>query len=313
MSDPPQPSAQIAAPAPAPAPARAAPRRFRRAALRLLRSALLIYVTLCVVFHFLQDFIIFPGRSSQGQAHAVIREPTQGQYELLRLPTRGGQTIAALFGHALDDNGRPRADAASCPTIIFFYGNGMCLADTFAEFMRFRRMGLNVIIPEYVGYGMSTGKPSEQALYDTADAVYDHLLTRDDIDPKRIIAAGWSLGAAVAIDLAHRRPVVGLMTFSAFTSVREMGRQLMPWFPTGLMVKYKFDSDRKIAELTCPIFIAHGERDRIIPHVMSKRLADAARNAPRVTRIEVDSDHNDLFDLQDALEGPMREFVASIR
>jgi pimeloyl-ACP methyl ester carboxylesterase len=228
---------------------------------------------------------------------------------------RSGEKIVALFGAALDKNGRPRDDAPKQPTIIFFYGNGMCLADAVGEFDRFRRLGMNVIIPEYVGYGMSSGKPSENALYETADAAYDHLLTRKDIDSKKIIASGWSLGAAVAIDLAHRRPVIGLATFSAFTSVREMGREMMPWLPVSLFVKYKFDGDRKIAEVTCPVFIGHGRRDSIIPHAMSESLERAAvrGKSPKVTRVTVDSDHNDFFEAQEELAQPFARWLESLR
>jgi hypothetical protein len=44
------------------------------------------------------------------------------------------------------------------------------------------------------------------------------------------VAAGWSLGGGVAIDLAHRRPVHGMVVLSAFTSV-EMAHRLVPLVP----------------------------------------------------------------------------------
>src|SRR3954468_1287728 len=220
--------------------------------IRLLRLAALIYLGLVLVFYALQNWLLFPGRSTQGQAQAVIRPSPQQNYELVHLTTAGGEKIVALFGKALDADNHPRADASQRPTIIFFYGNGMSLADTFGDFMRFRKLGCNVIIPEYVGYGMSSGKPTEQSLYDTADATYDHLLSRRDIDSDRIIASGWSLGAAVAIDLAHRRPTIGVMTFSAFTSLGEMGRKMFPWLPTSWMISYKFESLEKVRDINVP-------------------------------------------------------------
>src|SRR5213075_2809310 len=120
----------------------------------------------------------------------------------------------AYFGPALDANGQRRADASAQPTLLFFYGNGMCLADCIGLVQHFQKLGINVIGAEYVGYGMSTGKPSETTLYETADACWDHLQTRTDIDRNKVIAGGWSLGGAVAIEVASRRPVIGLMTFS---------------------------------------------------------------------------------------------------
>jgi len=189
----------------------------------------------------------------------------------------------------------------------------MCLADTFGEFNRFRRLGCNVMIPEYVGYGMSSGKPTEQSLYDTADASYDHLLSRTDIDPTRLIASGWSLGAAVAIDVAHRRPTIGLMTFSAFTSLGEMGKTMFPWLPTSWMMRYKFESIEKIAEVNVPVFVAHGKQDRIIPHAMGPRLATAAKRSPRVTSVWVNTDHGDIFEAQEAIWGPIEAWLRSLQ
>ena len=71
----------------------------------------------------------------------------------------------------------------------------------------FRRLGANVMIPDYVGYGLSGGSPSEAGCYATADTAYEHLKGRKDVDPGKIVAAGWSMGGGVAVDLAARRPV----------------------------------------------------------------------------------------------------------
>ena len=46
----------------------------------------------------------------------------------------------------------------------------MCMADCCGEFINFRRRGFNMIVPDFLGYGMSGGKPSEQGVYATADA-----------------------------------------------------------------------------------------------------------------------------------------------
>src|SRR5256714_15049502 len=165
-----------------------------RKLLRLARLGLLGYLVVCLVISILQESIIFPGASTQGQKHAVIR-PAPNE-ELVPLTTPDGIQIVALFGKALSPEGKKLPDAAQRPTLLFFYGNGMCLADTEGEFRKFRRLGVNVLIPEYVGYGMSGGKPSEHGGYATAETAYAYLLTRSDIDKRRIIPPGWSLGSA---------------------------------------------------------------------------------------------------------------------
>ena len=101
--------------------------------------------------------------------------PPSPRYELLRLQTRDGTVIAAEFCKALDAKGQPLPDQERCPTMIFFYARAMCLAQASTQKLAdyFRRMGVNVLIPEFPGYGMSEGSPTEKGCYAAADAAYD--------------------------------------------------------------------------------------------------------------------------------------------
>lgn len=267
-------------------------RRARRLALKILRIAVTVYLVLCVMLYFVQNRILFPAASLQGTDETLVLP--DGENELLNLKTAGGERVAALFGKALQPDGTIDPDAAARPTILYFYGNGGSLAYSMEEFDRFRRLDANVLIPDFVGYGMSGGKPSETTLYATADAAYDHLISRQDIDSKKIVAMGWSLGGAVAIDLASRRRVAGLATFNAFTNLRAMGRSLFPFFPTSLFLKYRFENDRKMAAITCPVFICNGMKDTLVPATMADQLGKLAKGP--VTRVTIRSaDHNSIF------------------
>jgi uncharacterized protein len=262
---------------------------------RLARAVVLAYLVVCIIVFAIQTNYIFPGAAAtQGQKDASVER----YYEksLVALRTSDGTQIAALFGKALEHNGLPMKDTRHCPTIIYFYGNGACMAYSTDVFQHFRRLGANVIIPDYEGYGMSAGKPSEAGCYAAADAAYDYLLKRDDIDRKLIVPIGWSLGAATAIDLASRRPVAGLVTISAFTSIRAMAHLFVRWLPMSLILRCRFDNIRKIAEIHCPILIMHGTDDELIPFAMSNQLA-AAAGGP-VTRFNIiGGQHNDVFDV----------------
>lgn len=260
--------------------------------MRIARIFALVYLGVGTLMFSLQTRIIFPGQESQGQPYAVVR-PRPGA-ELVRLRTADGVPIVGLFGPAVNADGSPDPDAARRPTLLYFYGNGMCLNDTEGKFEQFRRMGLNVLIPEYVGYGMSGGKPSERGCQQTADAAHDFLVRTRHLPARRIVVGGWSLGGAVAIDLASRRQAAGLMAFSSFTSGVDMAHRLLPFLPARLLLRHRFDSIGKISTITCPILIGHGRRDRIVPFEMGQRLAAAAK-AP-VTTIWIDeADHNDFF------------------
>ena len=266
-----------------------------RMLVRLARGALIVYLGALAVLYALQTRIIFPGAATQATPEAEVHPPPGA--ELVRLTSAHGERIVALFGPALKPDGTPRPDAATCPTLLYFYGNGMFLKASEYDFERLRRLGANVMIPEYLGYGMSEGHPGESACYATADAAYDHLRSRRDLDPERIVAAGWSLGGAVAIDLAARRKVAGLAVFSTFSSMVEMARRSFPYLPTSVLLQHRFDNLAKIARVSCPILIGHGTNDSIVPDEMSMRLASAAR-AP-MTRFTIPgADHNDVFEVR---------------
>ncbi len=260
--------------------------------MRMVRIASLSYLGYLTLLFSFQTRLIFPGHETQGQEFARIR-PRPGT-ELLRLESQQGEPIVALFGPALTAEGRPDPEAVARPTLIYFYGNAMCLKYAMEDFDRFRRLGLNVLIPDYVGYGMSGGSPSERGCQATADAAYDYLVSKRGVPPSRIVAGGWSLGGAVAIDLADRKPVAGLVVLSAFTSGVDMGRRMTPFLPVSLLLRHRFDNLRKISRIQCPILIGHGRRDRIVPFEMGQRLAAAAKGPVTILWID-EADHNDIY------------------
>lgn len=267
---------------------------------RITRSVLIIYLLVLLVLSLIQTSLIFPGAATQGTPDANVIAPPGTQ--LISLKTDDGTAIKALFATALQPDRSPFPDPAARPSIIFFYGNGMCLAQTVQELEMFRRLGANVIVPEYVGYGLAEGSPSEEGCYQSATAAYNFLVKEKNFKPETIIAAGWSLGGAVAIDLAARKQVGGVATFSAFTSLVDMARNLYPIFPVDLILKHRFESEKKIPRIDVPILIGHSTSDSMIPYSMSHRLASAARGP--VTRLDIPGDHNQFFDAADDLLPP---------
>lgn len=273
----------------------------------IVRIPLIAIVGLTALLYSFQTRLIFPGQATQGLPEAeVVAGPDA---ELVRLETAGGDRVVALFGAALGPDGRPRPDAATRPTLLFFNGNGTCLKAAADQFALFRRAGANVLIPDYVGYGMSGGVASEAGCSATADAAFAHLRARKDVDPRRIVAGGWSLGAAVAIDLAAREPVAGVVALSGFTSMVDMARRNFPYLPARLLLRHRFASESKLRRVSCPILIGHGRDDALIPFAMAGRLA-AAANGP-VTRFAVDhAGHNDFFLIgEDQIADELRRFL----
>jgi fermentation-respiration switch protein FrsA (DUF1100 family) len=247
--------------------------------------------------------MVFPGASSQGKPETHIDYGLRGS--VVHFTTDGGVRIAAIYAAAAP--GLPGAPEA--PTVLYFYGNGASVAWSESEFNHFRRLGCNVLIPDYAGYGESGGSASETGCYQTAEAAYDWLVRQPGIDPHKIVVVGWSLGGAVAIDLASKKPIAGLAVFNAFTTMGDVASNLIPWAPVRLLLRFKFDNLSKIRAVNCPVLICNGKLDTLVDPLMGDRLAAAAKGP--VTRFLVDrADHNTIFSADpDLVYGRLEEFI----
>ena len=243
-------------------------------------------------------------RALPGTGHAApeSRLPPSPRYELLWLRLPDGTHAAAEFCKALDAKGQPLPEPEQRPTVIFFYARAMCLAQESTQKLAdyFRRMEVNVLIPEFPGYGMSEGRATEKGCYAAADAAYDWAKKRGGGGHAGVIVVGWSLGTGTAVDLASRRHVSGLVIVGAFTSIRDMSRTLLPWplrwLAGPLTTRCRFDNLAKIPSVACSILIVHGTDDTFVPGQMSEQLAAAAR--PRATRLPVaGAGHADIWEV----------------
>lgn len=237
----------------------------------------------------MQIRFIFPGMYMQGTPYARYETPPGGKRLELRAAT--GERVEALFCPAFVDQD---ADAAHRPTVLYFYGNAQCIATALSQIETLRRCGANVLVADYLGYGLSEGKPSEAGCYAAATALYDYAMSSKDIDHDKLVATGWSLGAAVAIDLAARKKMAGLITMSAYTSKRDLARIQFPNVPPD-KIEHPFLSRDKVRTITCPTLIIHGTLDGLVPFTMSRELRDAAAGKP-LTYLPIEgASHNDLF------------------
>ena len=237
---------------------------------------------------------ILPGSFLKPPENIVQPSP---RYELVPLRTKDGTKIMAQFGAALDAKGEPLATLAHRPTVLFFYGKLMCIAGCQPIFEHFRRTGVNVLIPDYPGYAMSEGSSSEEGCYATADAAYDYLMHRDDLDHNQIVVAGLSIGSGPAVDLASRERVAGLILIVPISSTRAVGYDDLSWYlrwAVPLLTPYvAFDNLAKIPRVPCPILFIQAKKDHVTPTRRSDELASAA--TAKMVRVVVDADHESAW------------------
>lgn len=153
-------------------------------------------------------------------------------------------------------------------------------------------LGLDIVLVDYRGYGQSGGRPSERGLYEDGDAVWRAAAARG-FPAERIVVFGESLGAAVAIETALRRPCRALILEAPFLSVPEMARAAYPFLPA-FLVRTRFDNGSKIARLSIPKLIVQAERDQVVPPEQTRRLFDLAA-PPKEYVVIPEAGHNDAY------------------
>lgn len=194
--------------------------------------------------------------------------------EVLRLVTADGVPLVAWW---LAGPGRD--------TVLYFHGNGGALGDRVPRIRTLAALGFSVLAIDYRGYGGSGGQPSEAGLARDADAAYAVLRDRG-VAPDRLLVYGESLGTAVAVSLAARRPVGGLILDAPFSSVVDVAADRYWMLPVRWLLADPFRSDLAIRHVAAPILMLHGDRDDIVPIRYGRRLLSRAPPGARLETLE---------------------------
>jgi uncharacterized protein len=190
------------------------------------------------------------------------------------------------------------------PVILYFPGNGDFLAGAVSRFRAMTSDGTGLVALSYRGYAGSSGEPSEQGLLLDAAAAYAFTSARYSAD--RIVAWGFSLGTGVAVALAASQPVGKLILEAPYTSTADVAALRFPLVPIRWLMRDQFHSDDRIAQVTAPLLIMHGERDRTVPVTLGVRLFSAAHEPKQFVKF-LEGGHDNL-DNYGAIE-TARDFI----
>jgi fermentation-respiration switch protein FrsA (DUF1100 family) len=175
--------------------------------------------------------------------------------------------------------------------VIYFPGNGDVLAGSVSRFRDIRSDGTGLVALSYRGYAGSTGHPSEQGLLRDAAAAYAFTSARYSAD--RIVVWGFSLGTGVAVALAAGQPVGKLILEAPYTSMTDVAGWHFRMVPVRWLLRDPFRSDQRMARVTAPLLIMHGERDLTIPIKFGERLFGLAPGPKQFVRLPLGG-HDDL-------------------
>ena len=187
-------------------------------------------------------------------------------------------SFATEDGLALSGWYLPAPDAER--VLLFFHGNGGNISHRGPSLALFHRLGLNVLIVDYRGYGNSEGSPSESGLYMDAMAAWSYLINEKGFTANEVVIFGRSLGGVVATNLASKVKASGLILESTFTSARDMASSVIPIFSKILVMRYGMNTDKHILDVHYPVLVLHSPDDDIVPFYLGKRVFELA-NEPK--------------------------------
>lgn len=239
--------------------------------------AILLLIMLLRWFEHAQVYV--PSRDTATSADDLGRP-----WEEVFLDTSDGFRLHAWFFPGETNSLHSRKVWLTC------HGNAGNISHRLDQYELILRSGVSLFAFDYRGYGLSTGRPSEQGTYLDADAAYRWLIAQG-FNPVDIVVHGESLGGGIASQLAASKPVGGLVLQSTFTSIPDIGAELFPWLPVRTLSTIRYNTKSRLSSIHVPLMILHGREDEIIGFHHGEANFKTA-NEPKLF-VELHGGHND--------------------
>ncbi|HAK51080.1 MAG TPA: hypothetical protein DCM54_04130 [Gammaproteobacteria bacterium] len=241
--------------------------------LNFLAIVLVLYGLLTAFIYFTQDTLLFYPSPSDPAIESRFRENE------IRF-SAGDDELRGWFIPASD---------SKRPSLIFYGGNGQELSRSINSITSLG--DYNYALVNYRGYGLSTGRPTEDHLKSDALLILDTLAAKKRIDLANTIIMGRSLGTGVAIHVAANREVKGLVLISPFNSIEAIASDIYFYLPVKWLIRHPFRSIDYVTYISAPTLIIKAENDRIIPASYTSDLIDAWRGPLEVVELN-GTNHN---------------------
>ena len=193
-------------------------------------------------------------------------------------------------------------------TILFLHGNAGSLENRIHKINHFEDMKINFLLLSWRGFSGNKGKPTEKGLYQDARSAVKWLVKQGIIE-ENIIIYGESLGTGITTEIAQNKNFAGIILETPFTSMVAAGKSKYPIFPIKLLLKDKYESDKKIKNIKSPVLIMHGEQDNIVPFWMGEKMFELA-NEPKYSYFSKYDDH--MMDFNNELINSIKLFIKSL-
>lgn len=180
--------------------------------------------------------------------------------------------------------------------ILYFHGNSDNLQRWAPIATTFDSLGYDSFFIDYCGFGKSSGKAREKNLYRAGQIAYNW--ARQHYPPDSIVIFGRSLGTAVASKVAADNHASMLILETPFHSILDVARARYPFLNFPFQPPQTFPSYLFIPQISMPIHVFHGTKDRVTPIASSLKLKELLKVGDSFTRIE-NGKHKNLSNFAD--------------
>jgi len=245
-----------------------------------------IYVLVGVALYFLQDYILFRPVPLKKEDSYNFPE----KHKEINIPVTENSNLNIV--QFLPADSLPKG------VVLYFHGNKKNVS-WYAKYSPFfTKHGYEVWIIDYPGFGKSTGKFTEQNLYDWAGYMYR--FARAKFNPDSIIIYGKSMGTGIAAHLASKEPCKMLILETPYYDYPSVIRQYLPIYPVSRMIHYKIPTHEYLEKVKPPVTIFHGTDDKIIWYSNAKRLKKFLKPGDEFITIK-NGKHNGLFQFDETI------------
>lgn len=209
----------------------------------------IVYAGFCLIFFFLQHFFFFRPEILPKQFEYHYPFP----FDEVDFEMEDGGEINGIHFKVPNAKG----------VVYYLKGNSRSVKG-WGKFARdFVGKGYDFFMIDYRGFGKSSGKRTETILYNDSQLVYKWLSQKYPED--KIILYGRSLGSGIAARIASWNKPKMLILDSPYYSFFYHIKRYAFWLPVKWLLRYKLRTDQFVKKISCPVFILHGTKDRLIP------------------------------------------------
>ena len=229
----------------------------------------LVYIMIGIALYFLQDKFIFHPKKLPADYQYKFDIP----FTAIDLPVTHEKNLS-IVQFTVPDSVRKGI-------VLYFHGNRTNINRYAVNAKQFTRNGYEVWMMDYPGFGKSTGKRSEQVLYDDAMLLYKMAIARVSVE--HIIIYGRSLGTGIASQLASVRDCKKLILETPYYSMDALAKHYFFMYPVMPMTRYALPTYQYLDYVKVPVTIFHGTNDGVVPYKHAKWLKGRKKDAELIT------------------------------